>query len=119
MEQAREISEGAPMVEVFICSVLHAIGQEDEAAGVVADLVARSREEHISGCVLASALLLTGDEPRALDHLEQALQDRDPFLPGLGGVPRFRAFYGEPRFCVVFQAVFPGRELRGAAEGTG
>ena len=60
------------MVEVFICSVLHAIGQEDEAVGVVADLVARSREEHISGYVLASALLLTGDEPRALDHLEQA-----------------------------------------------
>ncbi|HAC07361.1 MAG TPA: hypothetical protein DC060_17685 [Gemmatimonadetes bacterium] len=107
------------MVEVFICSVLHAIGQEDEAVGVVADLVARSREEHISGYVLASALLLTGDEPRALDHLEQALQDRDPFLPGPGGVPRFRALYGEPRFCVVFQAVFPGRELRGAAEGTG
>lgn len=47
------------MVEVFICSVLHAIGQEDEAVGVVADLVARSREEHISGYVLASALLLT------------------------------------------------------------
>ena len=56
------------MVEVFICSVLHAIGQEDEAAGVVADLVARSREEHISGYVLASALLLTGDAPRASER---------------------------------------------------
>lgn len=64
---------------------MHAVGREDEAARVAADLVARSGDEHISGYVLSAALSLTGDVERALDYLEQALADRDTMLPGNPG----------------------------------
>ena len=60
----------------------------------------------------------TGDGERALDYLEQALADRDTMLPGIRGVPRFRALYGDPRFGTVFQEVFPGREPTAAVDGT-
>ena len=85
-------------------------GREDEAAVVATDLVGRSGDEHISSYVLSAVLLQTGDVERALDYVEQALEDRDPILPGIGGTLRWRPLYGNPRFDAVFREVFPGRE---------
>ena len=110
LEQAREISEAAPLAELMRCNVLHATGREDEAARVAADLVGRSRDEHISPYMISAALLQTGEVERALDYLEQALENRDPTLPAIGGTPRWRPLHGRPRFDAVFQKVFPGRE---------
>jgi predicted Zn-dependent protease len=110
LEQAREVSEAAPAAELMRCSVLHATGREDEAARVAADLVGRSGDEHISPYMISAALLQTGDVERALDYLEQALENRDPTLPAIGGTPRWRPLHGRPRFDAVFQKVFPGRE---------
>jgi len=110
LEQARETSEAAPLAELMRCNVLHATGREDEAARVAADLVGRSRDEHISPYMISAALLQTGEVERALDYLEQALENRDPTLPAIGGTPRWRPLHGRPRFDAVFQKVFPGRE---------
>ncbi len=110
IERACEISERAPMAELVRCNVLHAVGRREEAAEVASDLVSRSGDEHISHYIIAAALQQTGDVEGALDHLEQALENRDPTLPAIGGTPRWRPLYGNPRFKKVFQAIFPGRE---------
>ena len=124
IERARELSEGAPWAELTRCIALQLAGREDEAAGVAADLVGRSADEHISPYMISAALLQTGDAERALDYLERALEDRDPVLPAIGGVLRWRRLHGNPRFDAVFQEVFPGREppqrlARSGLRGTG
>jgi tetratricopeptide (TPR) repeat protein len=110
IERAREISDGAPWTELMRCNVLHLAGRHDEAAAVAADLVDRSGDGKISPYIVSSALLQIGDVERSLDYLEQALESRDPILPGIGGGARWRPLYGNPRFDAVFQKVFPGRE---------
>ena len=110
IERARDISEGAPWTELMRCNVLHLAGRHDESAAVAADLLDRSRDENISPYIISSALLQTGDVERSLDYLERALENRDPILPAIGGGPRWRPLYGNPRFDAVFQEVFPGRE---------
>ena len=110
IERARGISEGAPLAMLTHCRVLHLAGRGDEAAAVVADLVGRSKDEQISGYVITAALLATGDVERALDHLERALEDRDPILPTIGAVSLWHAMHGNPRFDAVYREVFPGRE---------
>jgi adenylate cyclase len=114
IERARDISKKAPLVEGTFCGVLHALGRKDECAAVAGDLIARSQSEHISGYWLAMAMMATGDPEAALDYLERALENRDPILPTIGGMPRWHPLYGHPRFNAVFSEVFPGRDLPAA-----
>jgi adenylate cyclase len=111
LARAREVSHKAPLGEVQLIRVLKLLGRDDEAAQLVSELLARSEREHISGYILAASLLMAGDEERSFDELERALEERDPILTAIGGIPQWRAWYGHPRFRAVWEAVFPGREL--------
>ena len=111
MQRARDLSHKAPLGETAWCAALYALGREAEAKASVEALVERSQTEYISPYLIASASVSMGDEEKALDYLERALEQRDPNLPYIHSVPRWRVLYGQPRFDAVFRAVFPGFEV--------
>ena len=111
MQRARDLSDKTPLGESAWCAALCALGREQEAKASVDALVERSQTEYISPYIMAAASLAMGDEEKSLDYLERALEQRDPNLPLIHGVPRWRVLYGQPRFDAVFRAVFPGVEV--------
>lgn len=91
---------GAPPVEIAAV-----VGAVDKAAAFERWRLARysnpRRSEAVSPVLLAALNAYLGDEARALDLLERALQVRDAALPLVLTDPAFRGLHGNERFLAV------------------
>jgi adenylate cyclase len=110
MERGRQISNKNPIAEIGYANVLTRLGRDDEAREAVGELFGRAKSQYVPPYALAAISLVTGDLEEALNQLEAALAERDPILPYLRAIPRWRELYGNPRFDAVFRAIYPGEE---------
>lgn len=80
--------------------VLASAGEKDQAMSILSELQERRRAGYYISCFrIAQIYACLGDREAALKHLEQAVEERDPFLWFLGVDPIFRKRIGdEPRF---------------------
>jgi hypothetical protein len=74
------------------------VGEHARARNILTRLEARSKERYISPVSLCIAAIGAGDKPRALDYLDQALNEHSFFLVFLSSDPSFDAIRDEPRF---------------------
>jgi serine/threonine-protein kinase len=102
-ERGVELSGGAPFMQAFLATAFAESGRADDARRILDDLLARATHAHGMGLSIAVAAESMGDQELALDWLDRAFEERDPFLftlalddtwmnlPSLRDHPRFRA----------------------------
>lgn len=87
-------------------------GQRAKAQQLLAELQARSKRSYVSPYFLAVIHAGLGDKALALDSLEKAVQERQPYLVLLDVEPVFSNLRAEPRFLALLQRI-------GLRRGTG
>ena len=86
-------------------------GQRAKAQQVLTELHGRSKRSYVSPYFLAVVHAGLGENASALDLLERALQERQPYLILLDVEPVFSKLRAEPRFLALLQRIGlrPGR----------
>jgi hypothetical protein len=72
---------------------------------VKADELSRKQGKWVSLTDDAWYILLMGDEDRALSSLDEAVQQRDPFVTALAVDPRYDRMRSDPRFVNILKRV--------------
>jgi hypothetical protein len=74
------------------------LGRTEEARSVIADLQSRRENDYASALPIAWTYLGLGETAAALDWLDTALSERDPFLGSLMVFPAYDAIRDRPEF---------------------
>jgi TolB-like protein len=96
---------------VMLCElgwVLAVAGRHDEAKALLARLESAAAKTYVSPYERAKILVALGHRQDALDMLEQAAEDRDPWVTLVGADHGLSALRGEPRFAALAQRVMAG-----------
>jgi tetratricopeptide (TPR) repeat protein len=73
-------------------------GRKAEARKLLAELMERAKHQYLSPYNIATIYVALGDYPRALQSLEDALDDRSESCPDLNVDPRLDPLRSNPRF---------------------
>lgn len=99
LEMAVRLSGDSPLMKGELGHVLASAGKKDRAMSILSELQEQRRTGYSSCFRIAQIYACLGDREAALKHLEQAVEEKDPFLWFLGIDPIFRKKIGdEPRF---------------------
>lgn len=96
---------------VMLCELgwaLAVAGRHDEATALLARLESAATKTYVSPYERAKVLLALGQREDALGKLEQAAEDRDPWVTLVGADHALSALGGEPRFAALAQRVMAG-----------
>jgi len=84
--------------EGYFGYVAGVLGHTDEARNVVGGLVARRQKGYGSALPIAWTYLGLGERAAALDWMETAMAERDPFLASVMVFPAYDAVRDQTRF---------------------
>jgi tetratricopeptide (TPR) repeat protein len=99
LEKAVEFSGGSPLMKGELGHVLASAGKKDRAMSILSELQEQRKTGYSSCFRIAQIYACLGDREAALKHLEQAVDEKDPFLWFLEVDPIFSKKIGdEPRF---------------------
>jgi len=96
---------------VMLCELgwgLAVAGRHDEAKALLTRLESAAAKTYVSPYERAKILVALGHREDALDKLEQAAEDRDPWVTLVGAEHGFSALRREPRFAALAQRVMAG-----------
>jgi serine/threonine-protein kinase len=96
--KAQPLREGQPPPSTGVAIYYARVGRRDEAEAVIGRLLKLAESRFVSPYGLASYHAVVGDNPRALDWLERAYEQRDGTLVWIKVHPRLDGLRGEPRF---------------------
>jgi serine/threonine protein kinase len=88
----------------ILCFALVAAGLRDEAERVRAEMVATAAKPYLKEYFLATAHVALGDYDEALNCLEQAAAERDPWLVWFGTETKLDPLRDDPRFIRIFRS---------------
>lgn len=97
LEHALALAESASMWEAELIYARARAGDGAGATRLLRELIERARREYVSPVDLALAFTGIGDHDSALDHLEQAFEQRVMRIVMLGD-PEFDGLHAEPRY---------------------
>jgi tetratricopeptide (TPR) repeat protein len=113
-ERGVELSGGAPFMRAFLATAFVDSGRTDDARRILDDLLARSAHAHGMGLSIGMAAEALGEQELALDWLDRAFEERDPFLFALGlddAWMDFGSVRDHPRFIALLDRIGIGRSL--------
>jgi TolB-like protein/DNA-binding winged helix-turn-helix (wHTH) protein/Tfp pilus assembly protein PilF len=105
IERAVSLSAGSP---VYVASLAHACGlagRRTQAVKLLGDLQKTAAQRFVSSYDLALAHLGIGENARAFELLNQAVEERSPRAAFLGVEPRFDGLRADPRFRKLMREV--------------
>ncbi len=105
LRRAVELSEGGPSMRAQLGWVLARVGRHDEARAVLRELERLGEGAFVSPYQRAVLSLGLGERARALDELEQAAEERDPWIVFLRADTALLELHGEPRFDALVARV--------------
>jgi serine/threonine-protein kinase len=108
--RAFKLSSRSPLMQAVLARSLALSGQRSEAGRLLASLDRASRESGAGLYASATVHLALGDEEKALDRLEAATGQRDPWLVWLNVDPMLDALRGHRRFQALAQRVYGARQ---------
>jgi tetratricopeptide (TPR) repeat protein len=103
--RAVELSRRNPVALADLARNAVLDGRQEEARDILAELEGASAHAFIPPTTLANALAALGENDRALDWLEKAVEIRDSNLLLLRISPHYRGLHGHPRFESVLERV--------------
>jgi len=104
--ELRECARLAPAVMplTFLCFGLGAAGLRDEAERVRKEMIATAKNNYVKEYFLALAHVALRDYETALDCLEKAAAERDPWLVWFGTEAKLDPLRDHPRFVKLFRS---------------
>lgn len=97
LARASEISSGdrtrARLARVYAMS-----SKEAEARAILDDLLQKSKERHVSPCLIAEIYAGLGENDEAFEWLDKAYSERDSLLSVLKVAPKWDSLRPDPRF---------------------
>jgi TolB-like protein len=101
--KGKKLNEGLPLGEGYFGYLAGVLGYNYEARRVTADLQARREKEYAPALPIAWTYLGLGETDRALDWLEIALVEREPYLASVMVFPGYDPIRDQPRFTQLGQ----------------
>jgi serine/threonine-protein kinase len=80
-------------------------GRRAEAQAILNELRARSTQTYVSAFYLALVYAGLGMRDQALEQLEKAVEERQPYLAGLNVEPPFLRLHDDPRFQTIVRRI--------------
>jgi hypothetical protein len=96
--QGRKLNDGLPLSEGYFGYVAGALGRTVEARGLIGELHDRRQREYGPALPIDWTYLGLGETASALERLETALAERDPFLGSAMVFPAYDAIRDQARF---------------------
>jgi len=103
LRKAANLSAGNELVSGALAYAYGRSGRADEANKMLADLLARSRQGHISSYVIAEVYAGLGKKDEAVRWLEKAYGEHESAAPEIGEEPMFDPLRSDPRFRDLLQ----------------
>jgi serine/threonine-protein kinase len=103
--QAVELSSGITEARAALAYVEAACGRQAEARRLLRELEADRERHYVSGYVLAAVYAVLGEKQRAFEWLEDAYQERSPWLLWLRLDPRLDPIRSDPRYDDLLRRV--------------
>jgi tetratricopeptide (TPR) repeat protein len=94
----RKLNDGLPLGEGYFGYVAGVLGHTLEARGLVRELEARRKGAYSAALPIAWTYLGLGESPAALEWLETAFTERDPFLGSVMVFPGYDSVRDQERF---------------------
>lgn len=104
--RAVELSGGMPFTLSFLAAALARVGKPDEARRLLDKLLERANEGTPLSLWLAIVYEALGEKAAALDHIDRALEQREPLVVDVNTtfLP-FTSLRAEPRYQKIVQQV--------------
>jgi TolB-like protein/tetratricopeptide (TPR) repeat protein len=96
--RARHLNDGLPLGEGYFGYLAGTLGHSSEARSLIAELQAHRQNGYAPALPLAWTCLGIGETAPALDWLEVALAEREPYLGSLLVFPGYDQIRGQARF---------------------
>jgi tetratricopeptide (TPR) repeat protein len=80
-------------------------GRRKEAQAILNELSTRSRQTYVSAFYLALVYAGLGMRDQAMEQLEKAVEERQPYLAGLNVEPPFLGLHDDPRFQAIVRRI--------------
>jgi serine/threonine-protein kinase len=113
-ERGVAMSGGAPFMRAFLATAFADSGRTEDARLILEDLLARAAHAHGIGLSIALTAESLGEQELALHWLDQAFEERDPFLftlPLDDAWMSFSSLRDHPRFRALLDRIGIGRSL--------
>lgn len=104
LREAFRLMPRAALPMCLLCFGLMATGERDEAQRVRAEMIAAAETNYVKEYFLAMAHVALGDYDEALNFLEKAAAERDPWLVWFGTETKLDPLRDDPRFIKIFQS---------------
>jgi tetratricopeptide (TPR) repeat protein len=108
LTRAVELAAGGTIMLCELAWALAAGGHRDEADAMLTRLESATGKTYVSPYERAKILVALGRREEALDKLEEAAEDRDPWVTFLGTDEALSPLRGEPRFAALAQRLKGG-----------
>jgi TolB-like protein/tetratricopeptide (TPR) repeat protein len=113
----KRLSEGfSPGVDTRIGSAYVRLGMRKEAEEVMRELAEHASKEYVKPSDLAEVLFSLGENDRAFECLEQAVEQRDKGVLGLRVYPVYDDVRSDPRFAALLARMGLGNGPEGGLE---
>jgi TolB-like protein/cytochrome c-type biogenesis protein CcmH/NrfG len=99
--KGRKLNDGLPLGEGYFGYVAGALGHTAEARGLIGELQGRRQRDYSPALPIAWTHLGLGETTSALEWLETALAEREPFLGSAMVFPAYDAIRDQARFMRV------------------
>lgn len=101
--RAKEITRGNAEAAGTVAYILGRQGRNDEARAVIAELETDPLQRFTNAYALSQAYLAIGDKNKAVEHLEKAFEQKEPFLVFLKVEPKWNELHADARFTALLK----------------
>jgi serine/threonine-protein kinase len=105
IDRAVTLSERNTRVIATLGNTYGLAGRRAEAQAILNELRTRSRQTYVSAFYLALVYAGLGMRDQAMEELEKAVEERQPYLVGLKVEPPFLGLHDDPRFQTIVRRV--------------
>jgi serine/threonine-protein kinase len=111
LERAIALSGEVPHFVVALAHVRAQAGDRQAAIRALERLESLATKTYVAPVEMALAHMALGNKARAIDFLEQAHRDRDPWLSIVRVQTRLNGLSGEPRFQALLRRIGLGERV--------
>jgi serine/threonine protein kinase/Flp pilus assembly protein TadD len=103
LEESVKLMGGSPLPKSLLCFGLVAANRRAEAESIRDEMLSTAAVSYVKEYFLAMTHLALGDHEKALDALQKAGAERDPWLVWFGTEPKLDPLRKDPRFIEIFR----------------
>jgi serine/threonine-protein kinase len=103
--RARQADANSKFIDSLEAMTLAMAGRRAEAIALLDKVTLRAVNDYISPVSIAYVYTALGDQDRAFENLDRAIQDRDPNLLGLKSNPIFESLRADERYRAILRKI--------------